>query len=169
MPARAGRAGDGHGERDTGVLRTVFGARPTGFSSSPSPSSSVSFGARNRPTGTTLTVPASAGSLAGSYTTGYGYDRGDRVVATDYPAVGGLPAETVTTAYNTVGLPETLIGAEDYVWSMTYDDRGRPSVASQSKRVARVVAKKGWEQSHPSSRTRAPHRRWCVRWRLDFR
>lgn len=82
----------------------------------------VGYDARNRPTGSALTVPASVSGLAGTYTTTVGYDSADRVVETTFPAVGGLPQETVTGTYNSLGLPETLVGLEEYVWGTSYDD-----------------------------------------------
>jgi RHS repeat-associated protein len=81
---------------------------------------------RARPTGKTWTVPASITGLAGSYSVGYGYDASDHQTSVRYPAVGGLPAETVTSTYNSVGLPDTLTGAEEYIWGSLYDDRARP-------------------------------------------
>lgn len=95
----------------------------------------VGYDARNRPTGTSLTVPASQAGLAGTYTTTVGYDSADRVVQTTYPAVGGLPQETVTATYNSLGLPETLAGLEEYVWGTSYDNRGRPTVRSSGSRT----------------------------------
>ncbi|MGN9912654.1 RHS repeat-associated core domain-containing protein [Phytohabitans sp. LJ34] len=81
---------------------------------------------RERPTGHTWVVPTGATGLSGSYTLSYGYDAADHRTRITYPAVGGLPAETVTTSFNTVGLPETLTGDAEYVWGAAYDDRTRP-------------------------------------------
>lgn len=83
---------------------------------------------RSRPQGTTLTVPAGVPGLSGSYTVTKSYDRADRVTEVNYPAVGGLPGETVTTTYDDLGLARELIGSEAYVWWADYDDRGRPEV-----------------------------------------
>lgn len=84
-----------------------------------------------RPVSTTQTVPAGVPGLTGSYTTTVGYDRAGNVTTTGYPAIvgSGLPAETVTTDYSSIGLPETMTGLDDYVWRADYDDRGRPSAA----------------------------------------
>ena len=92
------------------------------------------YDGRDRPTGTVLTVPAGVPGLSGSYPVGYGYDAANRVVSTTLPAVGGLPAETVTTQYNTVGLPERMVGIDEYVWNVRYDSRGRPSTAGLGPR-----------------------------------
>jgi RHS repeat-associated protein len=71
-------------------------------------------------------VPAGATGLAGSYSVSYGYDAANHRTRITYPAVGGLPSETVTTSYNAIGLAETLNGAAEYVWGAAYDDRTRP-------------------------------------------
>ncbi len=86
------------------------------------------YDARDRPTGTTWTAPAGVTGLSGDYHVGYGYDRADHVTTVSYPAAGGLPAETVTTDYNTLGLPTTMHGLDDYVGVAVYDDRGRPGI-----------------------------------------
>ena len=84
------------------------------------------YDTRGRPTGSTVTVPSGVPGLSGSYTVSLGYDAADRVISTGFPAAGGLPAETVTTQYNTVGRPERMAGIDEYVWSAGYDNRGRP-------------------------------------------
>ncbi|TYB60131.1 hypothetical protein FXF51_31455 [Nonomuraea sp. PA05] len=77
------------------------------------------YDGRARPTGQTWIFPDA------SYTVGYGYDAADHPTRVTYPAVGGLPAETVTTTYNDVGLAATMTGAAEYVWAALYDDRAR--------------------------------------------
>ncbi|MEV0595686.1 RHS repeat domain-containing protein [Nonomuraea cavernae] len=77
------------------------------------------YDGRARPTGQTWTFPDA------SYTVGYGYDAADHPTRITYPAVGGLPAETVNTTYNDVGLATSMAGAAEYVWSALYDDRAR--------------------------------------------
>lgn len=66
------------------------------------------YDARGRPTGTTLTVPSGVPGLSGSYAVSQTYDRAAHVTSTTYPAVGGRPAETVTTRYKPLGLPESM-------------------------------------------------------------
>jgi RHS repeat-associated protein len=85
------------------------------------------YDTRGRPTGRTWTVPTSVAALAGDYTVSYGYDLADHPTSVTYPAVGGLPEEIVTTTYNTVGIPEAMTGADQYIWAALYDDRARPS------------------------------------------
>lgn len=83
------------------------------------------YDARSRPTGTTLTVPSGVPGLSGSYAVSQTYDRADHVTSTTYPAVGGLPAETVTTRYNSLGLPESMSSpSAEYVWSAYSLDGG---------------------------------------------
>jgi RHS repeat-associated protein len=105
----------------------------------------LGYDARNRPIGSALTVPASVTGLTGTYTTTVDYDSADRVVETSYPAVGGLPQETVTATYNSLGLPETLVGLEEYVWGTSYDDRGRPTVRSSGSRTNWIAQKSTYD------------------------
>jgi len=82
---------------------------------------------RGRPRGTQWTVPGGVPGLSGTYAVGLGYDRADHLTSIAYPAAGGLPAETVTTGYDTLGLPLAMTGIDEYVWTTGRDDRGRPS------------------------------------------
>jgi RHS repeat-associated protein len=95
---------------------------------------------RARPTGKTWVVfDEDLPGLGGNYTVGYGYDRADHITQVGYPQIGdpqngGLDAETVTTSYNTLGLPQTMDGTllptgednQDYLYAAGYDDRARP-------------------------------------------
>ncbi|WP_139238081.1 RHS repeat domain-containing protein [Streptomyces pini] len=84
------------------------------------------YDGRGRPTAKTLTVPSEAGVLAGAYTTGLHYDAADHVTAIDYPAVGGLPAETVRTDYTAQGQISALSsGLVTYVARTAYDNLAR--------------------------------------------
>ncbi|MEU4828220.1 polymorphic toxin-type HINT domain-containing protein [Actinomadura sp. NPDC023710] len=77
--------------------------------------------------GTTVTIPASEGALAGTYTTTQSYNFNGSPLTTSYPAVGGstgLPAEDVTTEYNDDGLPEWTHGLATYVADTVYDGHG---------------------------------------------
>ncbi|RSS81480.1 polymorphic toxin-type HINT domain-containing protein [Streptomyces sp. WAC06614] len=75
-----------------------------------------------RPTGSSITIPKSEGALAGTYTFATGYRPNTGLTAwTQQPAVGGLPAERVTMAYNHFELPtimgvagKTFVGKVDY-------------------------------------------------------
>ncbi|MEV7418448.1 RHS repeat-associated core domain-containing protein [Streptomyces sp. NPDC089919] len=80
-----------------------------------------------RPLGSKLTVPAAEGKLAGTYQTSTAYTPvTGKPVSVTMPAIGGLPAETVTTGYSATGLPVTLWSEEtDYVNRTSYDPLGR--------------------------------------------
>ncbi|MBT2480362.1 RHS repeat-associated core domain-containing protein [Streptomyces sp. ISL-94] len=75
-----------------------------------------------RPTGTKITIPASEGALAGSYSFSNGYRPNTGLTAwTNQPAVGGLPAELTSIKYNHLELPtimgiqgKTFVGKVDY-------------------------------------------------------
>jgi RHS repeat-associated protein len=104
----------------------------------------LGYDARNRPTGRSWTMfSADVPGLEGVYPVTYEYDRADHVTKVSYPEVGdpqngGLPQETVTTTYNSLGLPTKLDGSllptgaddEDYAVAtgFGYDDRARPVV-----------------------------------------
>ncbi|HEU5107074.1 MAG TPA: RHS repeat-associated core domain-containing protein, partial [Micromonosporaceae bacterium] len=102
------------------------------------------YDGRNRPTGRTWTVPSGVPGLSGSYRVSYGYDAADHVRTVSYPAVGGVPAETVTTAYGPTGLPETLAGTSQYVHAAGYDDRARPALIGFGSAAAQAMGK-GWQ------------------------
>jgi RHS repeat-associated protein len=72
------------------------------------------------PTGTTVTIPAAEGALAGTYTTSATYNVDGSTATTTPVTAGGLPAETLTYGYNNAGLPTTLTGATSYVASTDY-------------------------------------------------
>jgi RHS repeat-associated protein len=81
---------------------------------------------RGRAQGTRTTVPAGLPGLSGDYTVTQTYDRSDRVTSTTYPAIGGLPQESVTTGYDALGLATGLSSPlAPYVRTTTYDNRGR--------------------------------------------
>ena len=58
-----------------------------------------------QPTGTSLTLPASEGKLAGTYSVGYTYTLDEQVKTQVYGALANLPSETVTTYYDQLSLP----------------------------------------------------------------
>ena len=102
-------------------------------------SETVGYDIKGRPTGSRLVVPAGIAGLSGSYSVTQTYDRADRVRSVAYPAMGGLPAETVTTEYNNLGLPTRMAGLEEYVWGATYDDRGRKVSAGYGPRPGGIT------------------------------
>lgn len=87
------------------------------------------FNDRYQPTSTTTTVPAAAGGLAGTYTWTYGYnEETGALLWTLNPAVGDIPAERVTTNYNSDDLPFRTSGQRGALVANTlYDVFSRPS------------------------------------------
>ncbi|MGW2475196.1 RHS repeat-associated core domain-containing protein [Streptomyces sp. NPDC001665] len=81
---------------------------------------------RGRLKGKQLVIPDDGSGLNGTYTFGYGYDTADHLTSVAYPAVGKLPAETVTTGYSGQGRLTSLTGTlGTYLADTGYDDRGR--------------------------------------------
>ncbi|MGW2473386.1 RHS repeat-associated core domain-containing protein [Streptomyces sp. NPDC001665] len=121
-----------------------------------------SYDARGRVTSKTMTVPDDRTGLAGSYTFGYTHDAADHVTSVAYPAIGGLPAETVTTGYTNQGrVDEVSGGLGTYLAETGYDDYGRLShrtlgTAGDDASVTRTygyddVNGTGWLQSITTS------------------
>ncbi|MFG1625395.1 RHS repeat-associated core domain-containing protein [Kribbella sp. NPDC049227] len=79
------------------------------------------YDSRYRVTARSVTIPAPS-SLAGAYNFAYQYDAADHQASITYPEAGGLPKETVTQAYTSLGLPSTLAGAATYVTGTGYSD-----------------------------------------------
>ncbi|GAB3821917.1 hypothetical protein GCM10028820_31490 [Tessaracoccus terricola] len=80
-----------------------------------------------RPTGHATVIPASETGLAGTYSTSLTYTPTGQVKTQTLPALGGLPAETITRTYNAQGLPHATTGTNQYVNSVTYTPFGTPS------------------------------------------
>jgi RHS repeat-associated protein len=78
------------------------------------------------PQGQQTIIPSAQGALAGTYTTSYTYAPDGRQTSYTDSAAGGLPAETVTTGYNTAGEPDSLTGASTYVASLSYTGLDQP-------------------------------------------
>ncbi|GAA3044286.1 RHS repeat-associated core domain-containing protein [Actinokineospora globicatena] len=101
------------------------------------------YDAGGRSTGTTITIPAAEGALAGSYSTTAAYRPNGSLESLAHPAAGGLPSETVAIGYNALGLPDTLTGASSYVKQTTYTDVGElgqliTSTAATGKKVTQT-------------------------------
>lgn len=80
-----------------------------------------------RPLGQAVTIPATEGQLAGTYTTSYTYTADGQLKTTKLPAGGGLNAETVTTYYDDLSLPRWMsggLGSGVYVANTLYDVYG---------------------------------------------
>ena len=73
-----------------------------------------------RPLGGSVTIPASEGALAGTYTQNIVYDTVGHVSTTSYSAAGGLASETVTNTYDALGNPNGVTGTGIGSGSTTY-------------------------------------------------
>lgn len=88
------------------------------------------YTAAGAPTGETVTIPAIGSTtqdkLAGSYDTTFGYTSVTGMLDhTDYPAAGGLAAETVYNSYTTTGLLSYVGGNNDYTSFVQYSPTGQ--------------------------------------------
>jgi len=73
------------------------------------------------PTSEQIEIPTAEGALAGTYVYETTYTPTDLPVSRTVPTVGGLPAETLATAYTKFGNPTTLTaGPETYVSGALY-------------------------------------------------
>ncbi|WP_093656773.1 polymorphic toxin-type HINT domain-containing protein [Streptomyces wuyuanensis] len=85
------------------------------------------YGDLYQPAATKFIVPASEGPLAGTYEWfNFFTDNTGQLTETEHPEMGGLPAESVTSAYNTAGLLDSVYaGSDPIISSSTYDHYGR--------------------------------------------
>ena len=129
-------------------------------------SSIDAYDALGRPTATSVTVPASAGTgLAGTYTSTASYDAAGNVLTAGLPAVADLPAETITHGYTPLGLPSTTSGttttatpptsvppgwSTQYVAATSYDNAGR--LVSETSGSAPSHIQRTWTYGDPSGR-----------------
>jgi RHS repeat-associated protein len=67
-----------------------------------------------RPLGQSVTLPATEGTVAGTWTTTYAYAPNGQLVSMSLPAAGGLGAETVTTHYDGLSVPEWMSGGDGF-------------------------------------------------------
>jgi RHS repeat-associated protein len=81
-----------------------------------------------RPLGTSVKIPAggptSDADLVGTWTSDLTYKVDGSLATQTYPAVGGMPAETVTYSYDNTGAPLTMAGQNTYVSDTRYDNLG---------------------------------------------
>ena len=82
----------------------------------------TSYNSNYLPTGTDITIPASEGGLANTYSFGATYNEDGTIATSTMPAAGSLPAETLTYGYDAFGNPTTLSGAATYVSGTSYTD-----------------------------------------------
>jgi RHS repeat-associated protein len=85
------------------------------------------YDSRYRSLGTTVTIPAAEGSLAGSYKVSTGYTDTGLPLLTTYPAVGGLAAETLRYSYDGDGRLQTAqTGLSTLLTAATYSPYDEP-------------------------------------------
>src|ERR1019366_10467446 len=84
------------------------------------------YNAYDQPPGTETIIPSSQGTLAGTYTQQMPYAPSGQELSYTDSAAGGLPAETVTTGYDSAGEPNALSGTGSYVDSLSYTIQGQP-------------------------------------------
>ncbi|XES01011.1 hypothetical protein HEP87_61685 [Streptomyces sp. S1D4-11] len=86
-----------------------------------------------KPTGTTITLPASETPLPSTYTTNYTYTINDQLLATQTdPSTKGLNSELITYGHDVLGNPTTTgSSAFFYVSSTVYTPFGAPSLVTQ--------------------------------------
>jgi RHS repeat-associated protein len=83
------------------------------------------YTATYQPTGTSTTIPAAEGALAGTYTTSSAYTPVTGLLAsTTYSADGGLPQEEVDNSYDRAGLLTAMGGNAAYLDATSYDPLG---------------------------------------------
>jgi RHS repeat-associated protein len=84
-----------------------------------------------QPKTVTVTLPSTdplvtTGAVTATTTQSTAYNRDGSLQSTTEPALGGLPSETISAGYDTIGTPTTLQGANSYVLGTTYDAIGQP-------------------------------------------
>jgi YD repeat-containing protein len=97
------------------------------------------------PEGTQTIIPSAQGNLAGSYTTTYTYAADGTELSYSDPAAGGLPAETVTTGYDSAGNPDSLTGTDPYVDTLSYTDLGQPLQYTLGSSADPVYSTSTWD------------------------
>nr|WP_168487229.1 RHS repeat-associated core domain-containing protein [Streptomyces sp. RLB1-33]QIY68220.1 hypothetical protein HEP84_01845 [Streptomyces sp. RLB1-33] len=92
------------------------------------------YTALGKPTGTTITLPASETPLPSTYTTNYSYTINDQLLASQSdPSTKGLGSDVINYDRDALGNPtkSSSSGASSYVSSTVYTPFGAPSVVTQ--------------------------------------
>ncbi|MEV8376506.1 RHS repeat-associated core domain-containing protein [Kribbella sp. NPDC056861] len=100
------------------------------------------YDAGGRPTGMQLTLPASEGALAGTYSLKNTYNADGEVATSEQPAMGGLPAETLRFGYNAKDLPTTLTGLTPYVTNTAYTPYGELETLTMAQGAGKWIQQK---------------------------
>ncbi|WBQ07544.1 RHS repeat-associated core domain-containing protein [Kribbella sp. CA-293567] len=80
----------------------------------------------DRPIGTSVTIPASEGKLAGTYSATTTYNPDGSVNKAKLPTTPGLPDETITMEYDAFGNADGIGGWQSYVAGTKYGEYGDP-------------------------------------------
>ncbi|GAA2833239.1 RHS repeat-associated core domain-containing protein [Kitasatospora paracochleata] len=104
------------------------------------------YDAAGRPLGSTVTIPAKEGALAGTYTTSNTYTPVlGSLDHTNLPAMGGLPAEEVDYLYSNTGLLIASGGNSTLVTDVQYDALGRPTRTTVGDWGTQVVSTQSYD------------------------
>ncbi|MFI6503918.1 hypothetical protein [Nonomuraea typhae] len=102
-----------------------------------------------RPTRTRVTIPGEERHLAGTYEFGMDYDASGRLIRQTLPAAGGLPKETLTYGYSSLGYATGLTsdygGGYTYTKETAYSETGRMTARSYGPR-AQIVRTLDWDE-----------------------
>jgi len=83
------------------------------------------YDSAGNPTGTKYGIPAVQAAPAATYTTNYTYNPDQTLATQTDPAMAGLPAETLTSSYTTVGNLAAYTGRSDYLMPIAYNALGQ--------------------------------------------
>ncbi|MEV7427716.1 RHS repeat-associated core domain-containing protein [Streptomyces sp. NPDC091212] len=127
-----------------------------------------SYNDNYQPTSSTVTVPAEAGPLAGTYNWTFGYNQYIGVPEwIRHPAVGDLPSERQTTVYGGGNLPKkTTAGSITLVNATTHDVFSRP-VRTEYGTLGKKVYKSQVYDEHTGRLTRQTTDRDLAPQRID--
>ncbi|WP_331738208.1 RHS repeat-associated core domain-containing protein [Embleya sp. NBC_00896] len=106
------------------------------------------YNPRGQSTGTTVTLPATEGpGMTGPFTWQYAYNPETGLpTGVRHPALGGLPAETVTTGYDLFGrVQSTGSSLLPYVGNTTYDPLDRVTQMESGAFGKKLVSTQKWD------------------------
>jgi RHS repeat-associated protein len=109
----------------------------------------ASYDPTGRPLEQSVTIPATEGALAGTYRFSSTYRADGSPDTTTLPALGDLPAETVTSSYDALGLPAATAGAAGYVTATDYTRFAEPARVQLG-----AVGKRLWQSLYYETGTR---------------
>ena len=117
-------------------------------------SATTGYDTAGRPKGTSVTIPATDSGLCVSgeanpctFTQTVGYRPNGTVEKVTTPAVAGLPAETVTTLFNPIGLPNGLIGKQIYAQGIVYNQFDKLIAQNLGEHGSRVGLTYGYDDA----------------------